>query len=350
MVYVMSQGGIAALNGGTGVIEQQCNGEGNINQVQVITSSLQGSDYPRETALAPLLFSDDGSGEVLALRFGAFSAVNCITTVVPNLGEEADCEESAGIAVGSSLIWAAESPSGDAGIQDEFLTDAGWVPEWFAGTSSQSCLVTPVESLLVANSPSGFVGLDVVSGALDWVFPDGGSSGGKAWGMAVGQGDTLYFDFVTNVTSALVALPVESASLTLFQPQGSLTNLPGVPVIGKDGTLYVGDQAFTDSEGTTPSQVAAYAPDLTPLWALEVSGSVSTSMAIDCARDPSGNPVGRPGTLYVPTTHPVAGIDQLYAIIVDSHGLDTHAPWPKYQHDPRNTGNAGTDLSEFDCP
>ena len=37
------------------------------------------------------------------------------------------------------------------------------------------------------------------------------------------------------------------------------------------------------------------------------------------------------------------------ALIVDSRGIDTTAAWPKYQHDPRNTGNADTPVSEFAC-
>ena len=31
-------------------------------------------------------------------------------------------------------------------------------------------------------------------------------------------------------------------------------------------------------------------------------------------------------------------------------GIDRTAPWPKFQHDLRNTGNAGTPLTELVCP
>ena len=45
-----------------------------------------------------------------------------------------------------------------------------------------------------------------------------------------------------------------------------------------------------------------------------------------------------PGTLYVVGN----GSGAVYAIIVDSRGLDVSAPWPKFQHDTRNTGNIDT--------
>lgn len=70
-------------------------------------------------------------------------------------------------------------------------------------------------------------------------------------------------------------------------------------------------------------------------------------MAIDCLRDGTGQAVaGRPlGVLYAPSIN-----GHLYAFIVDSAGLDTSSAWPKYQHDPRNTGNADTNLAAFACP
>jgi hypothetical protein len=54
-----------------------------------------------------------------------------------------------------------------------------------------------------------------------------------------------------------------------------------------------------------------------------VSQAAGLGGAIDCARD---------------------------SFIVDSRGIDTNAPWPKYQHDLRNTGNSTTPMVEFVCP
>jgi hypothetical protein len=39
----------------------------------------------------------------------------------------------------------------------------------------------------------------------------------------------------------------------------------------------------------------------------------------------------------------------LHAPLVDSLGLDKAAPSPRDPHDPANTGNAGTGLSEWTC-
>ncbi|MBX5481033.1 MAG: hypothetical protein IRZ16_04165 [Myxococcaceae bacterium] len=75
-------------------------------------------------------------------------------------------------------------------------------------------------------------------------------------------------------------------------------------------------------------------------------GDIEASPNIDCTRDSTGAALkGLPGVLYVGSNS-----GNLYAFVVDSRGIDTSAPWPKYQHDPRNTGNADTDLSEFACP
>ena len=49
------------------------------------------------------------------------------------------------------------------------------------------------------------------------------------------------------------------------------------------------------------------------------------------------------GVLYVGS---VSG--SFYAIVVDSPGLESTAPWPKYQHDVRNTGNPTTPIQS--CP
>jgi hypothetical protein len=39
-----------------------------------------------------------------------------------------------------------------------------------------------------------------------------------------------------------------------------------------------------------------------------------------------------------------------YSVIIDARGMDTTAPWPVTFHDPANTNNAQTLLSQFACP
>jgi hypothetical protein len=76
------------------------------------------------------------------------------------------------------------------------------------------------------------------------------------------------------------------------------------------------------------------------------SGQIEAGPALDCSRNAAGTPIaGRPGVLYVATNNGL-----LYSFIVDSRGIETTAAWPKYQHDPRNTGNQQTPLAPFVCP
>ena len=57
-----------------------------------------------------------------------------------------------------------------------------------------------------------------------------------------------------------------------------------------------------------------------------------------------------PNWLRVPASSTWPRNDGVLSFITDSRGIDTSAPWPKYQHDPRNTGNSSTSLAEFNCP
>lgn len=62
--------------------------------------------------------------------------------------------------------------------------------------------------------------------------------------------------------------------------------------------------------------------------------------ARDCAK-----PLGVP---YVTTR--AGSTATLRAVLVDSRGLDSSAPWPKYQRDNGNSGNANAALSSWSCP
>jgi len=92
----------------------------------------------------------------------------------------------------------------------------------------------------------------------------------------------------------------------------------------------------------------AWAQDGTTFdWEVADAGidGADVDLTIDCTRDDAGTAISAPGVVYVKS-----GSTSLTAIVVDSHGIDTTAPWPKYQHDPRNTGNVDTPMTDFVCP
>jgi hypothetical protein len=78
------------------------------------------------------------------------------------------------------------------------------------------------------------------------------------------------------------------------------------------------------------------------------SPSPQISVVLDCSRDSAGNKLaGRPGVAYGQGS---IASHRLFALIVDSKGLDSSAPWPLFRHDPRNTANVDTSLAPFSCP
>ncbi|WP_233166400.1 hypothetical protein [Archangium sp. Cb G35] len=145
--------------------------------------------------------------------------------------------------------------------------------------------------------------------------------------------DNVFFGSEPTGSTNFNRFNLTTASL---QPVSSNPAIRATPVVGANGNVYT---------ATTNGTVRAWIADtLTPRWTLTPSlGAVEASPTLDCPRDASGSLVaGTHGVLYVP-----AG-GKLYAFVVDSRGLDTSAPWPKYQHDSRNTGNPATPITS--CP
>lgn len=120
--------------------------------------------------------------------------------------------------------------------------------------------------------------------------------------------------------------------------RGDLGDTSASPLVAKGQVSY-----FV----LTNNAVVALDSTLATLWSGTIGDSttVDSSPNIDCARATNGSKIAGPGTLYYGANN-----GKLYAIIVDNPGIDTTSPWPKYQHDPRNTGSLSTPLSEFTCP
>lgn len=137
-------------------------------------------------------------------------------------------------------------------------------------------------------------------------------------------------------TAGLATVPLSGTRLDTLQSGGG--SFKGAPAIGRGGVLFTaGDGTGLVGEWSTD--------DFTNRWLVtDGIGPSALSPALDCARDEAG--VGRAETLGVLYVADEAG--KLYAFVVDSRGLDTSAPWPKYQHDARNTGNPATPITS--CP
>lgn len=171
---------------------------------------------------------------------------------------------------------------------------------------------------------------------LSWSYPQAANM--RVFQPVAGSGDVVFFgtDNLPNAAAGLASVDLGGASLRASQPGAGV--FKSAPALGQGGILYA---AASEGAGSVGAWSTA---SLSNLWTLAgIIGPAAASPALDCVRDESGTPRGdQVGVLYVP-----AG-GKLYAFVVDSPGLDPDAPWPKYQHDARNTGNPNTPISS--CP
>ncbi|ATB26774.1 PQQ-binding-like beta-propeller repeat protein [Melittangium boletus] len=214
---------------------------------------------------------------------------------------------------------------------------------------------TPVVGLAFTQGGGRLVGASepgstATSGGLFQADPENGGSEklkdpfdgvGSVRQLTVGPGNTLFFGReVSSGTAPLTALDFASQTHRSVMEAGSFA---GAVVLGSAGTLYAASASGASGE---LGEVSAWATDsLQPRWKLSDSvGRAQGSPSLDCSRTPEGTATRTPhGVLYVPSVN-----GQLYAFVVDSPGLDKTAPWPKYQHDARNTGNP--DMPITNCP
>ena len=164
-------------------------------------------------------------------------------------------------------------------------------------------------------------------------------------GVAVGAGNSLYAVTQAGEVGTLrrfdaggmaVAAATLPPGLMFPFPSGSI---PGstTPVLGNGGWVYA-----TANDGTF---IAAGQSTLDVRWVKTLPAAVCSgcevlaSPTLDCNRT---RPASGTGIHYLATT-----TGWIVAYITESPGLDVTAPWPKYQHDGRNTGRPGTSVA---CP
>jgi hypothetical protein len=188
----------------------------------------------------------------------------------------------------------------------------------------QLALLPP--SIVGTTRLSGVFSLGQSTGAFESNYPDGGV--GANPGGPIVRGGEYIFGGGLEPSPSLYSAPLSFASGS----QTSITEaVVGTPVAGEGGLLYLATFGGALEVRTAPSTLD---------WAgsLGAGESFLGSPTVGCG--PAGSSLG---VLYVGSTS-----GNFFAVIVDSRGLDRTAPWPKYQHDVRNTGNPTTPIQS--CP
>ncbi|MFZ5439269.1 MAG: hypothetical protein ACOZQL_04630 [Myxococcota bacterium] len=125
-----------------------------------------------------------------------------------------------------------------------------------------------------------------------------------------------------------------SAELNTSSATGSVVS---TPLLGEGGLLY-----FVDENGTLFVMNQSFSPNTAELWRAALPSQVGTSVAapisVDCNRRRATG-----GVLYLATS-----TGWVVSYLIDSVGLDSTSPWPKYARDARNSGNF--DGSPIGCP
>ncbi len=176
----------------------------------------------------------------------------------------------------------------------------------------------------------------VAGASISSVYP-AGAANSRVFNFAIAPNNIAYFGAESGLTTKeLLALPLDVQNPQITRASMGVGTLRGAPVLGKNDRLYTLNDAGRVSAWT--------ASTLAFQWNVDIPSVLMNSFVsptLDCRRNTTGQPTTGPGTLYI------AGASRLYAFIVDSPGLAT-APWPKFQHDARNTGNPATPVTN--CP
>src|SRR5262249_28522196 len=181
------------------------------------------------------------------------------------------------------------------------------------------------DHVLGTTSLRGLFSLDRANGSIQANYPDGGVSADPGGPIA-----TLSEELFGGGSAASPLLYSAAPDLLTGNSQALSDFVLSTPVAGKDGLVYLATLGGTLE---TRSELSSL------VWstAFGTGESFSSSPTIACGSQ-SGT-----GSLYLASTS-----GSLFSIVVDSPGLDPTAPWPKYQHDVRNTGNPTTPIQS--CP
>jgi hypothetical protein len=282
-----------------------------------------------ETCFAAINSAD--GGVMLAMR--PFPTALCIDGGTANPG--GPLLEPAAVAVDSAnnVFFAVSSLR----VQS-LLFNGGWQTRtnWPVDAGANSVALALAGSQVVGSGTTtdgGRGGVFAIDGGqIAWSFPDGGN-GGIAWNPSVASGGMVFYG---DDTPRLTIVAINSLSPFAQTTDAGVSR--GAPILGNDGTVYIADWS-------TNTISARSSTSLNPVWSVNNFGGnpFEASLALDCSRD-GGISVSGPGVLYAPDN-----LRNLFCFITDSHGIDFFSPWPKYQHDPRNTGNQQTPLSQFSC-
>jgi hypothetical protein len=195
------------------------------------------------------------------------------------------------------------------------------------GDSEVSALAVDGPDLVFGVHPFGLMKVARSSGVATALGPDGGVTGDPS-GPAIDQASVV-FGSGTESLPLVLAQNRQSGEFTVSQSAGLVRS---VPLMGTHQLSYA---------LTTSGALETRGATLVLRWSARLSqtGRFRASPTLDCAR--GGGATG--GVLYA-----ASDVGEFLAVLVDSEGLEKTSPWPKYQHDVRNTGNPSTPIQT--CP
>jgi hypothetical protein len=219
------------------------------------------------------------------------------------------------------LVWSYKLLSGNWVANTNWGGGLGYSPVGSRGVAGLAL----TSRLIGTTSARGAFELDGSDGTLRGNFPDGGVASDP--GGPIVTSSEILFGAASSTAPTLFAAELDLSTGTAAPLAQALT---GSPLLGIDAWIYVATVGGTVEARTGGSQVS---------WSSSLGSSESflASPTIGCPL-PSNK-----GQLYLGSTS-----GNLFSILVDSARLDPTAPWPKYQHDVRNTGNPTTPIQS--CP